>query len=57
MDGLFDIKHGITIRGKDFGFVGISNEEVEQRVDNLLEFVDSYKGSAEEHSVKTWRCV
>ena len=46
MEGLFDIKHGITIRGKEFGFVGISDSEIDQRVDDMLLFVDSYKGSA-----------
>ena len=46
MEGLFDIKHGISIRGKDYGFVGISNEEIDQRVDDLLVFVDALKGSA-----------
>ena len=46
MDGLFDVKHGITIRGKDYGFVGIGNEEIDQRVDKMLEFVESFKGSA-----------
>lgn len=46
MEGLFDTKHGISIRGKDYGFVGISNEEIDQRVDDLLVFVDTYKGSA-----------
>ena len=46
MEGLFDIKHGITIRGKEFGFVGISEIEIDQRVDDMLLFVESFKGSA-----------
>tara|TARA_Y100001934_G_scaffold279156_1_gene382163 strand:+ start:453 stop:845 length:393 start_codon:yes stop_codon:yes gene_type:complete len=46
MDGLFDIKHGITIRGKEYGFVGIGNDEIDQRVDEMLNFVELYKGSA-----------
>jgi len=46
MDGLFDVKHGISIRGKDYGFVGISSAEVDHRVDDMLLFVDSFKGSA-----------
>ena len=46
MEDLFDVKHGITIRGKEFGFVGITNEEVDNRVDDILLFVESFKGSA-----------
>lgn len=46
MDGLFDVKHGITIRGKDYGFVGITADEIDNRVDDMLLFVDSFKGSA-----------
>ena len=46
MENLFDIKHGITIRGKEFGFVGISEIEIDQRVDDMLLFVESFKGSA-----------
>ena len=46
MDGLFDVKHGITIRGKDYGFVGIDSDEIDSRVDAMLEFVESFKGSA-----------
>ena len=46
MDDLFDVKHGIAIRGKDYGYVGISNDEIDERVDAMLEFVDSFKGSA-----------
>lgn len=46
MDDLFDVKHGIAIRGKDYGYVGISNDEIDERVDEMLEFVDSFKGSA-----------
>ncbi len=46
MDELFDVKHGISIRGKEYGFVGISNDEIDERVDNILEFIESFKGSA-----------
>jgi hypothetical protein len=46
MDGLFDIKHGISIRGKDYGFIGITDSEIDLRVDEMLLFVDSFKGSA-----------
>ena len=46
MDGLFNVKHGITIRGKDYGFVGISNEEIDLRVDDMLSFVELSKGTA-----------
>lgn len=46
MDGLFDIKHGISIRGKDYGFIGITDSEIDVRVDEMLLFVDSFKGSA-----------
>ena len=46
MDGLFDIKHGISIRGKEYGFVGITDAEIDLRVDEMLLFVDSFKGSA-----------
>ena len=31
MDELFDVKHGISIRGKEYGFVGISNDEIDER--------------------------
>jgi len=46
MDELFDMKHGISIRGKEYGFVGISEEEIDNRVDDILDFVQSFKGSA-----------
>lgn len=46
MDGIFEIKHGITIRGKEYGFVGINDEEIDKRVDEMLLFIDSFKGSA-----------
>jgi hypothetical protein len=46
MDGLFDIKHGISIRGKDYGFIGITDSEIDTRVDDMLLFIDSFKGSA-----------
>jgi hypothetical protein len=46
MDGLFDIKHGISIRGKEYGFIGITDSEIDLRVDEMLLFVDSFKGSA-----------
>ena len=39
------IKHGITIRGMEFGFVGISNEEIDKRVDEMIEFVVKFDGS------------
>lgn len=45
MDGLFDVKHGISIRGKEYGFVGISNDEIDERVDAMIEFVESFEGS------------
>lgn len=45
MDGLFDVKHGISIRGKEYGFVGINNDEIDERVDAMIEFVESFKGS------------
>lgn len=40
-----EIKHGITIRGKEYGFVGISNEEIDKRVDEMIEFVVKFDGS------------
>lgn len=40
-----EIKHGITIRGMEFGFVGISNEEIDKRVDEMIEFVIKFDGS------------
>jgi hypothetical protein len=46
MDELFDVKHGISIRGKDYGFIGISDPEIDARVDEILSFVESFKGSA-----------
>lgn len=46
MDEHFDVKHGIAIRGKDYGFVGINNDEIDNRVDGMLDFVESFKGSA-----------
>lgn len=46
MDELFDMKHGISIRGKEYGFVGISEEEIDNRVDDILDFVQSLNGSA-----------
>jgi len=46
MEDLFDVKHGISIRGKEYGFVGISELEIDQRVDEILKFVESFKGSA-----------
>lgn len=45
MDGLFDVKHGISIRGKEYGFVGINNDEIDERVDAMIEFVESFDGS------------
>lgn len=45
MDELFDVKHGISIRGKEYGFVGIHNDEIDERVDAMIEFVESFKGS------------
>ena len=46
MDEHYDVKHGIAIRGKDYGFVGINNDEIDSRVDEMLDFVESFKGSA-----------
>ena len=46
MDELFDMKHGISIRGKEYGFVGISEEGIDNRVDDILDFVQSLNGSA-----------
>jgi len=46
MDELFDVKHGISIRGKDYGFIGITESEIDERVDDILSFVESFKGSA-----------
>ncbi|RPG66189.1 MAG: hypothetical protein CBC02_005305 [Flavobacteriaceae bacterium TMED42] len=46
MDDLFDVKHGISIRGKEYGFVGITDLEVDSRVDEMLNFIESFKGSA-----------
>jgi hypothetical protein len=46
MDKLSDIKHGITIRGKEYGYVGITDDEIDKRVDEMLLFIDSFKGSA-----------
>ena len=46
MDESIEIKHGIAIRGKDYGFVGISNDEIDKRVDEMLDFVSTFNGSA-----------
>ena len=46
MGDLFDVKHGISIRGKEYGFVGITDLEVDSRVDEMLNFIESFKGSA-----------
>jgi len=46
MNELFDMKHGISIRGKEYGFVGISDEEIDNRVDDMLDFIETFKGSA-----------
>lgn len=46
MNELFDMKHGISIRGKEYGFVGISDEEIDNRVDDMLDFIQTFKGSA-----------
>jgi len=43
---LFEVKHGISIRGKEYGFLGISNKEIDKRVDEILAFVEKFKGSA-----------
>ena len=40
MDELFDVKHGISIRGKDYGFIGITESEIDERVDDILSFVE-----------------
>ena len=45
IDELFEYKHGISIRGKDYGFIGITEDEVDARVNDLIKFVDSFKGS------------
>lgn len=45
MDEDFNVKHGITIRGKEYGFVGISNKEIDERVDEMIKFVEEYNGS------------
>ena len=41
-----DVKHGISIRGKDYGFLGINESEIDERVNGMLDFVESFKGSA-----------
>jgi hypothetical protein len=46
MNELFDMKHGISIRGKEYGFVGISDAEIDDRVDDMLDFIQTFKGSA-----------
>jgi hypothetical protein len=46
MTSLFDVKHGITIRGKDYGYIGIRGDEIDKRVDDMLSFVESFVGSA-----------
>ena len=46
LDDSFDVKHGITIRGKDYGFVGVDAIEIDKRVDNMISFIESFKGSA-----------
>ena len=46
MDDAFDVKHGISIRGKDYGYVGISEDDIDARVDEMLDFIISFKGSA-----------
>ena len=43
---LDEIKHGISIRGKEYGFVGISNKEIDERVNELITFVEEFGGSA-----------
>tara|TARA_B100002019_G_scaffold181813_1_gene156941 strand:+ start:312 stop:722 length:411 start_codon:yes stop_codon:yes gene_type:complete len=45
LDDSFDVKHGITIRGMEYGFVGISNDEIDKRVDDMIKFVEKYDGS------------
>ena len=45
LDDSFNIKHGITIRGKEYGFVGINNDEIDKRVDDMIAFVEKYDGS------------
>jgi|TARA_B110000495_G_scaffold157954_1_gene141746 hypothetical protein len=46
MDGLFDVKHGISIRGNEYGFVGITNDEIDKRIDDMLAFIEIFDGSA-----------
>ena len=45
LDDSFDVKHGITIRGMEYGFVGINNDEIDKRVDDMIKFVEKYDGS------------
>ena len=45
LDDSFDVKHSITIRGMEYGFVGISNDEIDKRVDDMIKFVEKYDGS------------
>ena len=52
MDGLFDVKHGISIRGKEYGFVGITNTEVDKRVDDMLSFVFALKNAHKTAEIK-----
>ena len=42
---LDEIKHGISIRGHEYGFVGITNEEIDERVDGMIKFVEEFGGS------------
>lgn len=45
MDEHLDVKHGITIRGNEYGFVGITNDEIDARVDEMIKFVEKFNGS------------
>ena len=41
----FEVKHGITIRGMEYGFVGINEDEIDKRVDDMIKFVEKFDGS------------
>ena len=45
MDEHLDVKHGITIRGNEYGFVGITDDEIDARVDEMIKFVEKFNGS------------
>ena len=57
LDDSFDVKHGITIRGMEYGFVGINNDEIDKRVDDMIKFVEKYDGSVGGQFGEEMECV